>query len=176
MHIKRAWELMIPLDKYPHMPYWFTLRQAGAEMENGELEINGRKSLPRVILVFDEEYRLLGTVRRRDILRGMEPADVEEHTETLLHKLFHHKKNPDQTDIDSEKTVDAIREHAEQPVGDVMLPIEKTVDYEEPLPSIIHKLVKGNVSLVPVLKDGSVVGVVRSVEVFQEAMSLVTEV
>ena len=86
MDLKRAGDLMIPLDKYPHLPYWFTLRQAIAEMEKSELEIQGRKSLPRLVLVFDETYKLLGMVRRRDLLRGLEPdflvripmeADVE---------------------------------------------------------------------------------------------------
>ena len=73
MEIRRAGDIMIPLDKYPHIPYWFTMRQALAEMEHTEFDIGGRKSLPRVVLVFDEEYNLLGIVRRRDILRGIEP-------------------------------------------------------------------------------------------------------
>ncbi len=70
---------MIPLDEYPHIPYWFTIRQAMAEMEKTEVGIEDRKSLPRQVLVFNESYELLGMVRRRDILRGLEPeflADI----------------------------------------------------------------------------------------------------
>ena len=65
MNLYRAGDIMIPLNKYPHIPHWFTMRQALAEMEHTELEIGGRGSLPRVVLVFDEEYALLGIVRRR---------------------------------------------------------------------------------------------------------------
>jgi len=70
MAFKEAGDFMIPLDEYPHIPYWFSLRQTIAELENAELDIEGKKSLPRWVLVFDEKYQLMGTVRRRDILRG----------------------------------------------------------------------------------------------------------
>ena len=62
----RAGDFMIPLDKYPHIPYWFTMRQTIAELENSELDINGRKSLPRVVLVFDEKYQLMAKPRFGD--------------------------------------------------------------------------------------------------------------
>ena len=44
-------DIMIPLDNYPHIPYWFTLRQAMVEMQNFQLDINGKKSLPRLVPV-----------------------------------------------------------------------------------------------------------------------------
>ena len=37
MELKRAGEMMIPLDEYVSIPYWFTLRQAMAEMEKAEV-------------------------------------------------------------------------------------------------------------------------------------------
>ena len=73
MEMKRAGDIMIPLDEYPHLPYWFTLRQATVELEKSEVEIHGRKSLPRAVLIFDEKYQLMGMARRRDIMRGLEP-------------------------------------------------------------------------------------------------------
>jgi len=51
METKRAGDIMIPLDEYPHIPYWFTLRQATSELDKSEVEIGGRKSLPRVIVI-----------------------------------------------------------------------------------------------------------------------------
>ena len=75
---------MIPLEHYPHIPYWFTLRQAMAEMESSQLEFEGRKSLPRGLLVFDERYQLLGMVRRRDILWGLEPDFLAPLAKILL--------------------------------------------------------------------------------------------
>ncbi|UCD94855.1 MAG: CBS domain-containing protein, partial [Candidatus Zixiibacteriota bacterium] len=69
----RVGELMIPLDKYPHVPYNFTLGQAMAVFQQAVLVIGGKNSLPREILIFDQDYNLLGTAGRRDILRGLEP-------------------------------------------------------------------------------------------------------
>ena len=63
MEMKRAGDIMIPLDEYPHLPYWFTLRQATVELEKSEVEIDGRKSLPRAVLIFDEKYQLMGMAR-----------------------------------------------------------------------------------------------------------------
>ena len=71
--LKKAGELMIPLEKYPHVPYWFSLRQAVAIMEKTKLnpDMPGSSSLARFVLVFNETYKLLGITRRRDILRGL---------------------------------------------------------------------------------------------------------
>ena len=66
-----AGDIMIPLDKYPHIPYWFSVREAIAIVYHSELEINNRTSPARAALVFNEEYNLLGVVRRRDILSGL---------------------------------------------------------------------------------------------------------
>ena len=74
MEAKRAGEIMIPLDKYPHVSRTSTIRETIAIMETSQLESGGRKSLPRTVLVFDEAGQLVGTVRRRDILRGLEPG------------------------------------------------------------------------------------------------------
>ena len=58
METKRAGEIMIPLEQYPHVPYWFTLRQVIAELEKSEFVFDGRVLLPRVVLVFDDEGRV----------------------------------------------------------------------------------------------------------------------
>lgn len=50
-------------------------------MEQGEFVIGGRKSLPRVALVFNEAYDLLGMVRRRDNLRGLERIHDKSHAD-----------------------------------------------------------------------------------------------
>ena len=64
-------------------------------------------------------------------------------------------------------------EQAERPVSEVMLPIQATIDYEEDVFRVISKMVENNVSMLPVLKDNMVVGVVRSVEVFHEVAQLI---
>ncbi len=175
MELKRAGNIMIPLDRYPHIPYWFTLRQAIAEMEKSELETNGRKSLPRILLVFDEAYKLLGTVRRRDILRGLEPNFLSSEPLEYRKKIFNVKVDPTLFELSSEKMVKGIREQAERPVSDVMLPIVVTADYADNIIKVIYEMVDNNLSLLPVLLDEKVVGVVRSVDVFHEVARILLE-
>jgi CBS-domain-containing membrane protein len=171
--IKRVSEVMIPLDKYPHIPYWFTLRQAIAELEKSELEINGRKSLPRVILVFDEKYRLMGMVRRRDLMRGLEAEFLAAASKDYYKKLFDIKVDPNLTELSYDHVIKGIRERAERPVSDVMFPIDRTVESDDHIMKAIYEMVDGNLSLLPVLKQGRIVGVVRSVDVFHEIAQLV---
>lgn len=170
----RARDVLIPLDKYPHLPYWFTLKQAIAEMEGAVLEIDGRISLPRMLLVFDEKYQLMGMARRRDILRGLEPTFLREKPLQYRKKLWDVQVDPELSELSYGKIVEAVVKLADETsISDVMLPIEATVDYEDHIVRVIYEMNNHNLSLLPVLKDGKVVGVVRSVDVFHEVAKVV---
>lgn len=168
MEMKRAGDIMIPLDNYPHIPYWFTLRQAIAELEHSEVEIEGRKSLPRVILIFDEKYNLMGMARRRDILRGLEPEFLHSRPVEARKTLFDVKVDPNLSELSYDKLLEGLRRQAERRISEVMRPIVATVDYGDHMIKVIYEMVDRGVSQIPVLKDGKVVGVVRSVDVFSE--------
>ncbi len=166
--------LMIPLDSYPHVPYWFTLRQAIVEMEKTQLEVEGRKSLPRVVLVFDEEYRLIGMVRRRDILRGMSPDAMQESIERRGEQDPGLTRDRRPAESSGGSTLDEIRTRAERPVQEVMTPIRISVPHDARLMEIIQVLVVNDASLVPVLKDNLVSGVIRSTDVLHAIGKLIT--
>jgi CBS-domain-containing membrane protein len=170
--IKRVGEVMIPLDSYPHIPYWFTIRQAIVEMEKHELDVGGRRSLPRVVLVFDEKYQLMGTVRRRDILLGLEPKNLVSKPLEYRKKLFDVKIDPNLSEISYDKMLRGIKEQAERPVNEVMQEIKASVDVDDHIVKAIYEMVSNNVSLLPVLKAGRVVGVVRSVDLLHEIAQL----
>ena len=172
MEHKRASDLMIPLNEYPHMPYWFTLRQAMATLHSSRIEVDGKVSLPRAFLVFNEAYELLGIVRRRDILRGLEPQ-FQRKSRSYPRKLFDVKANADLLELGDGKATERVKERAERPVGEVMQPIKVTVEHDDHLMKIIYEMVENNLSMIPVLEDGSVVGVVRSVDVLDEVSKLV---
>jgi CBS-domain-containing membrane protein len=168
MEMKRAGDIMIPLDEYPHLPYWFTLRQATVELEKSEVEIDGRKSLPRAVLIFDEKYQLMGMARRRDIMRGLEPEFLMGRPVESRKTLFDVKVDPNLSEFSYDKLLKGIRRQAERPIGDVMRPILATVDFEDHLVKVIYEMVDRGLSILPVLKEGRVVGVVRSVDAFRE--------
>jgi CBS-domain-containing membrane protein len=172
MEMKRAGDIMIPLDEYPHIPYWFTLRQATSELEKSDVEIRGRKSLPRVILIFDEKYRLMGMARRRDIMRGLEPEFLMGQPIESRKRLFDVKVDPNLSELPYDKLLMGIRRQAERAISEVMRPIVATVDFEDHLIKIIYEMVDRGLSTLPVLKEGRVVGVVRSVDAFREIAEL----
>lgn len=171
--LKRAGEIMIPLEKYPHIPYWFTLRQTMAEMEHSVLDIDGRQSLPRVVLVFDEKYRLMGLVRRRDILRGLEPEFLIQKSVDERKRLFDVDISPEHWEISLDQILEGTRKRAERQVSEIMRPIECTTEYDNHVFQVIYEMNVNRVNLLPVMKDKRVVGVVRSVDVFHAVSSLI---
>lgn len=173
--MKKAGELMIPLDEYPHVPYWFSLRQVMAVMEKSQVhhDTHGRQSPSRYVLVFDEAYKLLGITRRRDILRGLELHFLAQSGDGASPLTSGGETDSRRAETSSEKLIAGIKEQAERPVSDVMLPIQATVDYEDEVMKVISKMVGHNISMLPVLQEDRVVGVIRSVEVFHEIASLI---
>lgn len=169
MKTKTAGEIMIPLDKYPHIPYWFTIRQCVAEIHHAELEVGGRKSLARAVLVFDEKYRLLGMVRRRDILRGLEPESIISGSRAKHpKKLFEAPPDPELLEISYETLLKEVPEKADQPVSVIMAPIENKLEADDHILKIIYEMSESRQSMLPVMKDNIVVGVVRTVEIMNE--------
>jgi Mg/Co/Ni transporter MgtE len=64
-------DLMIDVFEYPHVPYWFTIKQAIMVIKKSVL--GTEKCIhPLAVLVFDEKYNILGTLTLKDILKGLE--------------------------------------------------------------------------------------------------------
>ncbi len=169
----KAGDVMVPLEKYPHIPYWFTIRQAMAELAHSSLKVMGRQSLPRFVLVFDEKYRLMGVVRRRDLLRGLEPEFLLDKSVEERRKLFDHRRDPVELKPFIDKVIDATKERADRKVSEIMQPIDWTVDYNDHIFQVIYDMNVNEVSMLPVMQDGHVVGVVRSVDVFYDICSFI---
>ncbi len=166
METTQVKDIMIPLKEYPHVPSWLTLLQVMQEMEKWQIDFLGRKSLPRVVLVFDLDSRLHGTVRRRDILRGLLPDVFPSKMLVQKESLFDIEYDPNLLEFSYDKMVDGFEERASRPVSDVMIPVVETVAHDAHIVQVIYKMVNRNLSLIPVMQDKQVIGVVRSVDVF----------
>ena len=65
MNETRVQDIMVPLEEYPCIPDTLTLSDAIDEMAVQILRMK-QASLPRVVLVFDDDFvKLLGMLRRR---------------------------------------------------------------------------------------------------------------
>jgi len=170
--LKRVREVMIPLGQYPSLRDTATLRDAVELMETAALDVNGRRSLPRVLLVFDEIEVLVGYVRRRDLMMGLEPRFLVVQPLAYRKKLFDVAVDPNLSELSHDRVIQGVREQASRPITDVMRPIETIVQADDHIMKAIYEMVSQDLSLIPVVDGRRLVGVVRSVELFHE-MALV---
>ena len=166
--MRRVKEIMIPAEQYPSVRDNASLREAITIIEEAQLEVELRRSLPRVLLVFDQIDVLVGTVRRRDIMRGLEPKYLLSKPLEYKKKLFDIDVDPNLAELSYDRVVRGIREQADRPVSDVMNPIEAILDADDHVMKAVQAMVALDVNLIPVLQDGQLVGVVRSVDVFHD--------
>jgi len=173
MEMRRVGEIMIPLKDYPHLPVWSSMLEAIEMMHRAELEVRGRKSLPRIILLFDLDGSISGTVRRRDLMQAMEPQFLLGQSLQQRIKLFDIQVDPHLSELWPDRWVEGIREQVNRPVTDVMRPIERTIDSDELIMDAVYEMVNHDLILLPVLEEDKVVGVIRTVDVFHEIAELV---
>jgi Mg/Co/Ni transporter MgtE len=82
-------DLMIDVFEYPHVPYWFTVKQAIMVIKKSL--IGTEKCFhPLAVLVFDEKYNILGTLTLKDILKGLESKEKTERpvSEVMIQAKF----------------------------------------------------------------------------------------
>lgn len=169
--IKQVKDLMVDIFDFPHIPYWFTIRQAIGIIKASSAD---SKKYPETLtlLVFDEKYCLLGTIGLRDILKGIEPrflqaaakAQVPEDDESGLSTLW------DGLFSRESKVM------AERPVREVMNPAKFSIGPEDPATKAAYLMIHNDLALLPVLEDSKkFVGLVRMVELFDVMSNAVME-
>ena len=163
---------MIPAERYPSVRDRATLREAVRIIETAQLEVALRKSLPRVLLVFDEIEVLVGYVRRRDLMRGLEPKFLVSQPLAYRKKLFDVAVDPNLSELSYDRVIRGLREQAERPVSDVMQPIETIINADDHVMKAAYEMVSLDLTLIPVVDSGRLVGVIRSVDVFHELSTL----
>jgi CBS domain-containing protein len=161
---KKVKDLMIPLEDYPHIPYWFTLRQAMAIIREAAIKFEGAFE-PRAILVFDEKYQLMGILTLRDIIRGLEPR--------FMHETGLVKMDPNLAVLVGDLFGPGLREASQKPVSEVMSPIQVKVEGEDPIAKALFLMIQENVGLMPVIQDSKVAGMIRLSDLFSEITHLV---
>lgn len=157
-------DLMIPLEDYPHIPYWFTLRQAMAIVREASIKFEGTFE-PRAVLVFDEKYQLMGMLTLRDIIKGLEPKFLKE---TALIKA-----DPSLAILTKDLFGPGIKEASQKAVSEVMSPIKVMVSAEDPIAKALFLMIKENVGMMPVMQEKKVAGMIRLSDLFKVISDIV---
>jgi len=161
---KKVKDLMIPLEDYPHIPYWFSLRQAMAIVREAAIKFEGSFE-PRAVLVFDEKYQLMGILTLRDIIKGLEPR--------FLHETALIKADPSLTVMIGDLFGPGLKEASQKPVSEVMSPIKVIIQGNDPIAKAIFLMIKEGVGMMPVIQDNKVAGMIRLSDLFKEISDLV---
>jgi len=161
---KSVTELMIPLEDYPHIPYWFTIRQAMAIVREAAIKFEGSFE-PRAVLVFDEKYQLMGMLTLRDIIKGLEPR--------FMHETALVKADPNLTVLMGDLFGPGMREASQKPVSEVMSPIKVTISGNDSIAKAVFLMIQENVGMMPVIQDSKVAGMIRLSDLFTEISKLV---
>ncbi len=166
--LKSVEELMIILDDYPYVQDTDTIKRAMEVLTTTTIDRGGKKSLPRILLVFDGLGILVGTLRRRDMMRGLEPDFMQTDKLKSRDGSLVVKFDPDLTRLSGGSLLNDLKVQAEHQVYNVMLPVRSWIYIDDHITKDIYEMVSNNLSLLPVVKGKKVVGVLRSVDLFQE--------
>jgi hypothetical protein len=175
MAMKSCGELMIPLDRFPQLPYWFTLRQAMAELDRMGGERSRLPGAGGVVLVFTAENQLLGILRQEDILRGLKPDLLAEQAQRHAAGFLDVPVDPNLYRFcNSDRALHMLREQIERPIGDFARPIEVMLHCDDDLLSTIGLMIDRDLDFIPVVRDDRVAGLLGMLDVLQEATKLLT--
>jgi len=168
---KKVKELMVDVFDFPHIPYWFTLRQAIGIVKKSLLD-EGKCHHPMAVLVFDEKYNLMGTLGLKDILRGLEPKFMKPTTKAQV---------PEADDSGLSLVWDTLFDRetaktAERPVSEVMVPARFFVRPDDPVTKAAYLMVHNELVLLPVLDEKKFVGLVRMIEIFDEISEAIIKI
>ena len=106
-------DIMVSVEEYPCISDTCTLAEAIDQMGQAQILKDKRTSLPRVALVFDDGFQdLLGLLRRRDIMRGLEPRFLVHGSLKYQQKLFEVKMDPNLPELSHDTRIARIRERS----------------------------------------------------------------
>jgi CBS domain-containing protein len=146
-------EVMVPVGDYPHIPYWFTIKQAMAMVYKYYEEAKEKGLVTyRTVLVFDEKYHFIGILTLKDLLKGVEPKiSILEKDEAITWK---------------EIFTEECKKEAEKPVSEIMTAAKTVVGIDDPIIKALHDMFKHNIDVLGVLEGGKVIGIVRLQDLF----------
>lgn len=163
-------EICVPLAEYPNLRDNATLRDAFAVLHAGFA--SGKRF--RHVLVLNDRDELVGILGIRDMLRGMFP----DYLRTREH-AHHEGPIPDfpaLTHIWAETCETQCPDAAHHPISGFVRPVPGKVGIDDPITKAAYLLVIHDISMLPVVEGEHLVGVVRMIDVFNQAAKVVLHV
>lgn len=157
-------DIFTPLGDFPHIHQTATVREAFALLHLQHTSGGWRY---RHLMVFDDRETLMGIISLRDLLRALMP----QYLKTNLASQYSGPL-PDDASLSViwQQSFQAQCEYlAEAKISAYMTTVLDTVQADAPLTRAAYLMVAHRVDMLPVLEGDRVVGVVRIVDIFNQA-------
>jgi CBS domain-containing protein len=170
-------DLMVPFSNYAAVYEDDTLFDAVLALEKTQQEFDPSTHRHRAILIIDKNDQVVGKISQWDFLKALEPKyqemeDLEKISRTGFSPQFL-KSMLDQHGLWAKPLVDVCKVAAKKKVKGLMSAPAKSeyINEDAPMGEAVHQLVIGNlISLLVVDNDKKIVGVLRLIDVFEEAL------
>jgi len=161
---RKVRDIIVDIFDFPHVPYWFTIRQAIKIMKVA-LPHREKTSYPLGILVFDEKYNLLGMVSVKEILKAKEAGLPKSAAVSHMPDGYATASSASRDEPEGTK-------YAEKTVSEVMTPLTCFVEPDDTLTKAAYLLIDNDLMVMPVLEQKKkLVGLVLLTEVFDQLCS-----
>lgn len=163
---------MVPISEYATVSEGATLYDAIQALEKAQEEFEYSKYTHRAVLILDRDRQVIGKLSQLDVLRALEPKDVNLESITQLNQYGFSQKFV--RNLQTEKRLqgapllDLCENAAQLKVEDFMqAPTEgEYVDQDALLDIAVHQLVLGNHLSLLVTEGKKIVGILRLTDVF----------
>lgn len=154
---KKVKEIMRPVEEYAWVKADSTVKEAILTLKQSfDPDGANRQDGHQTILVDDKKGGVQGILTFNALMRAVEPQFIKVDqwaVPVFWEGLF----------------TERCREEAGKTVREVMIPIgEIALDADDTLLKAVHTMLKHDLNSLPVIKDKSVVGMIRIAEIFQE--------
>ena len=181
MKTKIVKELMVSLSEYATVFKEATLYEAVVALETAQAEFNQNRYPHRAVLIYDENYQIVGKISQMDVLRSLEPKYDEIIEDGSLARLglspIYQKSLLDQYKLWNKPLNDICRKAAELKVTAFMqTPTEgEVVDENASLDEAINQLIMGRHQSLLVTRGKEIVGILRKTDVFMEIVRTIKD-
>ena len=151
---KRAEDIMVPIDDYQRINEDTTIYEAIKVLQSSFHKDGKAWHGHRRVIVLDKKGELVGVLTLRGLLKvaGLKEMVEDVHVKAESWGWYY---------------MNRLREGARLQVRDVMRPLcVATVDAKDNIYKVAASLLRHKVNSLPVLKDGRLIGLVRTLDVF----------
>jgi CBS domain-containing protein len=157
-------EMVIPLERCPRLYDYQTLDEAIALFALSP-SVENPVDLP-LLLVLDQQNNLVGRLSRADILRGLVPTLLGTGRGGSRFSWSNADDDPHLTFLYEDHALAECGGNRMRPIRPLMRPVDFTLSADTHILEAIVVLHRHNTSCVPVIDNGSVIGLLRFEELF----------